>query len=58
MMRAREWRCWYVYPSLLHEVQVEKSRDELYTICPELDRENAYEADSGPMGFLKTRKSS
>ncbi|CAE7706074.1 F8H, partial [Symbiodinium pilosum] len=44
MTRAREWRCWYVYPSLLHEVQVDKSKDELYTICPELDRENAYEA--------------
>ncbi|OLQ11012.1 putative glucuronoxylan glucuronosyltransferase F8H [Symbiodinium microadriaticum] len=52
MMRAREWRCWYVYPSLLHEVQVEKSRDELYTICPELDRENAYE---GIMRLLEPR---
>ena len=26
MTRAREWRCWYVYPSLLHEVQVESWR--------------------------------
>ncbi|CAE7641986.1 tas [Symbiodinium sp. CCMP2592] len=52
MTRAREWRCWYVYPSLLHEVQVDKSRDELYTICPELDKENAYE---GIMRLLESR---
>lgn len=40
---SKVWRCWYVYPPLLHEITA-KSPDELYNVCPELDRENAFEA--------------
>ena len=40
-------------PSCVQRSLQEKSRDELYTICPELDKENAYEANLGFVGFLK-----
>lgn len=40
---SKVWRCWYVYPPLLHEIAA-KPPDELYNVCPELDRENAFEA--------------
>lgn len=43
---SKVWRCWYVYPPLLHEIAA-KPPDELYNVCPELDRENAFEAQMG-----------
>ena len=43
MDMGKVWRCWYVYPPLLHEL-ASKSPDELHELCPELERENAFEA--------------
>ena len=43
MDMGKVWRCWYVYPPLLHEI-ASKSPDELHELCPELERENAFEA--------------
>lgn len=43
MDMGKVWQCWYVYPPLLHEI-ASKSPDELHELCPELERENAFEA--------------
>ena len=49
---GKVWRCWYVYPPLLHEIAA-KSPDELHELCPELERENAFEARSREKGGMK-----
>ncbi|CAJ1406967.1 unnamed protein product [Effrenium voratum] len=43
MDASKAWRCWYVYPPLLHEIPAE-SPDELHDVCPSLGEENAFEA--------------
>ncbi|CAK9011461.1 unnamed protein product [Durusdinium trenchii] len=43
MDASKAWRCWYVYPPLLHEQSMAKS-DELKEVCPGLDEENAFQA--------------
>lgn len=44
MAKARQNRCWYVYPPLLHEVDVPFHFDELYKLCPSLREVNAFTA--------------
>jgi hypothetical protein len=43
MDNAKQHRCWYVYPPLLHEVEEEREHDILYMICPSLSEENAFQ---------------
>jgi len=43
MESAREHRCWYLYPALLHEVHLDRETDDLYRVCPNIDLENAFE---------------
>lgn len=42
MESIRQNRCWYVYPSLLHEVHLDSATDDMLKICPELATQNAY----------------
>lgn len=43
MERIRQLRCWYVYPPILHEVELDHRSDGLRKICPHLQEENAFE---------------
>lgn len=51
MSSARKNRCWYVYPPLLHELQL-SGDDELYELCPEIEQENAF---TGILKLLEKR---
>lgn len=42
MSEARRHRCWYVYPSVLDEVHLTPGPDDLLSVCPNLDEENAF----------------
>lgn len=42
MAAGRLFRCWYVYPPLLHEQETARDVDELARLCPQLDRQNAF----------------
>merc|ERR1712032_818431 len=39
---GRRYRCWYVYPPLLHEIELDPARDDLHEICPDLHDHNAF----------------
>mmetsp|Transcript_106891 Transcript_106891/g.312504 ORF Transcript_106891/g.312504 Transcript_106891/m.312504 type:complete len:563 (-) Transcript_106891:57-1745(-) len=43
MESSRRLRCWYVFPPILHEVDVDPEHDQLYKVCPDLADENAFE---------------
>lgn len=45
MRASRRWRCWYVYPPVLHEIA--EQRDELRDVCENED-ENAFEVGKRP----------
>lgn len=50
MQSGQRNRCWYVYPPLLAEIELDGSRDMLNRVCPDIQDENAY------VGILKVLK--
>merc|ERR1711907_357678 len=55
MKAARDWRCWYVFPPLLHELHsgLDPRQDDLRKVCPDLDNQNAF---SGLMRSLERKR--
>eukprot|EP00438_Fugacium_kawagutii_P022000 Skav217028 [mRNA] locus=scaffold1803:338853:352289:- [translate_table: standard] len=50
MDSSKAWRCWYVYPPLLHEIAPKSPDEQMEEVCPHLDRENAFEAPGNTAG--------
>jgi len=43
MASVRKHRCWYVYPSLLHEIHQSRGVEPLEQVCPGIGEKNAFE---------------